>query len=139
MDVSSLLLECSCIMCCCFSLHSLLYEPLQKGVEVKKSEILVLDPKRSNALNIGMKVLPAVHIIKAAILAFDEFAISKEGIEVRTGGISLGLNCFTLRALPCYLYAFLHYCLDSSQVIRQFVDSVDSFTKYKLTTQVPQI
>uniref|UniRef100_A0A3Q2T756 Formin homology 2 domain containing 1 n=1 Tax=Fundulus heteroclitus TaxID=8078 RepID=A0A3Q2T756_FUNHE len=47
----------------------------------KKSEILVLDPKRSNAINIGLTVLPAVHVIKSAILSFDEFAISKEGIE----------------------------------------------------------
>ncbi|XP_054869460.1 FH1/FH2 domain-containing protein 1 isoform X5 [Amphiprion ocellaris] len=53
----------------------------KKGPETKKSEILVLDPKRSNAINIGMTVLPAVHVIKAAILNFDEFAISKEGIE----------------------------------------------------------
>ncbi|KAM9766052.1 FH1/FH2 domain-containing protein 1 isoform 3-T3 [Menidia menidia] len=53
----------------------------KKGPEVKKSEILVLDPKRSNAINIGMTVLPAVHVIKTAILNFDEFAISKEGIE----------------------------------------------------------
>lgn len=30
-----------------------------------------------------MTVLPAVHVIKTAILNFDEFAISKEGIEVR--------------------------------------------------------
>lgn len=55
---------------------------LQKGPEVKKPEILVLDPKRSNAINIGMTVLPAVHVIKSAILSFDEFAINKEGIEV---------------------------------------------------------
>lgn len=55
---------------------------LQKGAEVKKPEILVLDPKRSNAINIGMTVLPAVHVIKSAILSFDEFAINKEGIEV---------------------------------------------------------
>ncbi|KAG9341981.1 hypothetical protein JZ751_018298 [Albula glossodonta] len=53
----------------------------KKGAEVKKSEILVLDPKRSNAINIGMTVLPAVHVIKTAILSFDEFAINKEGIE----------------------------------------------------------
>lgn len=55
---------------------------MQKGPETKKTEILVLDPKRSNAINIGMTVLPAVHVIKTAILNFDEFAISKEGIEV---------------------------------------------------------
>ncbi|XP_055088504.1 FH1/FH2 domain-containing protein 1 isoform X3 [Periophthalmus magnuspinnatus] len=53
----------------------------KKGPELKKPEILVLDPKRSNAINIGMTVLPAVHVIKSAILNFDEFAISKEGIE----------------------------------------------------------
>lgn len=53
----------------------------KKGPETKKSEILVLDPKRSNAINIGLTVLPAVTVIKNAILSFDEFAISKEGIE----------------------------------------------------------
>ncbi|XP_061592280.1 FH1/FH2 domain-containing protein 1 isoform X2 [Cololabis saira] len=53
----------------------------KKGPENKKSEIQVLDSKRSNAINIGMTVLPAVHVIKTAILNFDEFAISKEGIE----------------------------------------------------------
>ncbi|RVE74966.1 hypothetical protein OJAV_G00027070 [Oryzias javanicus] len=53
----------------------------KKGPETKKAEILVLDPKRSNAINIGMTVLPALHVIKSAILSFDEFAISKEGIE----------------------------------------------------------
>nr|XP_021333587.1 FH1/FH2 domain-containing protein 1 isoform X3 [Danio rerio] len=53
----------------------------KKGAEVKKAAISVLDPKRSNAINIGMTVLPAIHVIKSAILTFDEFAISKEGIE----------------------------------------------------------
>uniref|UniRef100_A0A671QRA5 FH1/FH2 domain-containing protein 1-like n=1 Tax=Sinocyclocheilus anshuiensis TaxID=1608454 RepID=A0A671QRA5_9TELE len=53
----------------------------KKVAETKKAAILVLDPKRSNAINIGMTVLPAIHVIKSAILTFDEFAISKEGIE----------------------------------------------------------
>ncbi|XP_067296510.1 FH1/FH2 domain-containing protein 1 isoform X2 [Pseudorasbora parva] len=53
----------------------------KKCAETKKAAISVLDPKRSNAINIGMTVLPAVHVIKSAILTFDEFAISKEGIE----------------------------------------------------------
>ncbi|XP_044126700.1 FH1/FH2 domain-containing protein 1 isoform X2 [Bufo gargarizans] len=53
----------------------------KKGVEVKKQALVVLDPKRSNAINIGLTVLPTVHIIKTAILNFDEYAISKEGIE----------------------------------------------------------
>jgi hypothetical protein len=43
----------------------------------------VLDPKRSNAINIGLTTLPPVHVIKAALLNFDEFAVSKDGIEVR--------------------------------------------------------
>ncbi|MEE6500063.1 hypothetical protein FKM82_003674 [Ascaphus truei] len=53
----------------------------KKGSEVKKQTLVVLDPKRSNAINIGLTVLPTVHIIKTAILNFDEYAISKEGIE----------------------------------------------------------
>ncbi|KAK6477051.1 FH1/FH2 domain-containing protein 1-like isoform X1 [Huso huso] len=53
----------------------------KKGAEIKKQTIVVLDPKRSNAINIGMTVLPPVHIIKTAVLNFDEFAINKEGIE----------------------------------------------------------
>uniref|UniRef100_A0A672IJD6 Formin homology 2 domain containing 1 n=1 Tax=Salarias fasciatus TaxID=181472 RepID=A0A672IJD6_SALFA len=53
----------------------------KKGAETKRAELLVLDSKRSNAINIGLTVLPALHVIKAAILNFDEFAISKEGIE----------------------------------------------------------
>uniref|UniRef100_A0A668RZ58 Formin homology 2 domain containing 1 n=1 Tax=Oreochromis aureus TaxID=47969 RepID=A0A668RZ58_OREAU len=59
-----------------------LFESKGKELPVaKKTEILVLDSKRSNAINIGMTVLPAIHVIKSAILSFDEFAISKEGIE----------------------------------------------------------
>ncbi|XP_068117837.1 FH1/FH2 domain-containing protein 1 isoform X2 [Hyperolius riggenbachi] len=53
----------------------------KKGVDTKKQALVVLDPKRSNAINIGLTVLPTVHIIKTAILNFDEYAINKEGIE----------------------------------------------------------
>ncbi|XP_053575430.1 FH1/FH2 domain-containing protein 1 [Bombina bombina] len=53
----------------------------KKGVDLKKQALVVLDPKRSNAINIGLTVLPTVHIIKTAILNFDEYAITKEGIE----------------------------------------------------------
>uniref|UniRef100_A0A672LE19 Formin homology 2 domain containing 1 n=1 Tax=Sinocyclocheilus grahami TaxID=75366 RepID=A0A672LE19_SINGR len=58
-----------------------LFESKGKDLPIKKAAILVLDPKRSNAINIGMTVLPAIHVIKSAILTFDEFSISKEGIE----------------------------------------------------------
>ncbi|XP_063294025.1 FH1/FH2 domain-containing protein 1 isoform X2 [Pelobates fuscus] len=53
----------------------------KKGADLKKQTLVVLDPKRSNAINIGLTVLPPVHIIKTAILNFDEYAINKEGIE----------------------------------------------------------
>ncbi|XP_030437224.1 FH1/FH2 domain-containing protein 1 isoform X1 [Gopherus evgoodei] len=52
----------------------------KKAADGKKCTV-VLDPKRSNAINIGLTVLPPTHIIKTAILSFDEFAINKEGIE----------------------------------------------------------
>ncbi|XP_076862429.1 FH1/FH2 domain-containing protein 3 isoform X2 [Brachyhypopomus gauderio] len=47
----------------------------------KRQEIVVLDSKRSNAINIGLTVLPPPRTIKAAILNFDEYALNKEGIE----------------------------------------------------------
>lgn len=59
---------------------------MKKAVDAKKTVIIVLDPKRSNAINIGLTVLPPAHIIKTAILNFDEFAVNKEGIEVRPAG-----------------------------------------------------
>ncbi|KAL7978784.1 hypothetical protein Chor_013273 [Crotalus horridus] len=52
----------------------------KKAVDGRKL-VVVLDPKRSNAINIGLTVLPPIHVIKTAILSFDEFAINKEGIE----------------------------------------------------------
>ena len=53
----------------------------QKNVDAKK-EITVLDPKRSNAINIGLTVLPTARTIKGAILKMDSSVINKEGIEV---------------------------------------------------------
>uniref|UniRef100_A0A8C1TXL5 Formin homology 2 domain containing 3b n=1 Tax=Cyprinus carpio TaxID=7962 RepID=A0A8C1TXL5_CYPCA len=47
----------------------------------KRQEIIVLDSKRSNTINIGLTVLPPPRTIKTAILNFDEYALSKEGIE----------------------------------------------------------
>uniref|UniRef100_A0A8C8S395 Formin homology 2 domain containing 1 n=1 Tax=Pelusios castaneus TaxID=367368 RepID=A0A8C8S395_9SAUR len=55
--------------------------PSSKKAANGKKSTMVLDPKRSNAINIGLTVLPPAHIIKNAILSFDEFAINKEGIE----------------------------------------------------------
>ncbi|XP_029299444.1 FH1/FH2 domain-containing protein 3 isoform X4 [Cottoperca gobio] len=47
----------------------------------KRQEVIVLDSKRSNAINIGLTVLPPPRTIKTAILNFDEYALHKEGIE----------------------------------------------------------
>lgn len=52
------------------------------AVDGKRQEIIVLDSKRSNAINIGLTVLPPPRTIKTAILNFDEYALNKEGIEV---------------------------------------------------------
>uniref|UniRef100_A0A8C4PWN8 FH1/FH2 domain-containing protein 3 n=1 Tax=Eptatretus burgeri TaxID=7764 RepID=A0A8C4PWN8_EPTBU len=51
------------------------------STEGKKNELTVLDSKRSNAINIGLTVLPPPRTIKTAILNFDEYALNKEGIE----------------------------------------------------------
>ncbi|XP_045389436.1 FH1/FH2 domain-containing protein 1 isoform X2 [Lemur catta] len=55
--------------------------PSKKVGEGRRTMTTVLDPKRSNAINIGLTTLPPVHVIKAALLNFDEFAVSKDGIE----------------------------------------------------------
>lgn len=53
----------------------------RKNQEGKKNEIIVLDAKRSNAINIGMTKLPPPRTIKTAILKMDSTIMSKEGIE----------------------------------------------------------
>uniref|UniRef100_A0A672JY95 FH1/FH2 domain-containing protein 3-like n=1 Tax=Sinocyclocheilus grahami TaxID=75366 RepID=A0A672JY95_SINGR len=47
----------------------------------KRQEIIILDSKRSNSINIGLTVLPPPRTIKTAIMNFDEYALNKEGIE----------------------------------------------------------
>lgn len=59
-----------------------LHLPQKATVDGKRQEIIVLDSKRSNAINIGLTVLPPPRTIKTAILNFDEYALNKEGIEV---------------------------------------------------------
>uniref|UniRef100_A0A2H8TTM2 FH1/FH2 domain-containing protein 3 n=1 Tax=Melanaphis sacchari TaxID=742174 RepID=A0A2H8TTM2_9HEMI len=54
----------------------------EKQQEINKTkEVIVLDPKRSNAINIGMTKLPPPRSIKAAILKMDPTVINREGIE----------------------------------------------------------
>ncbi|XP_021938953.1 uncharacterized protein LOC110839246 isoform X2 [Zootermopsis nevadensis] len=47
----------------------------------KNKEIIVLDHKRSNAINIGMTKLPPPRSIKTAILKMDSTVMNREGIE----------------------------------------------------------
>ncbi|XP_015119605.1 FH1/FH2 domain-containing protein 3 isoform X3 [Diachasma alloeum] len=47
----------------------------------KNKEIIVLDHKRSNAINIGMTKLPPPRSIKTAILKMDATIMNREGIE----------------------------------------------------------
>uniref|UniRef100_A0A1B0ANQ5 FH2 domain-containing protein n=1 Tax=Glossina palpalis gambiensis TaxID=67801 RepID=A0A1B0ANQ5_9MUSC len=55
---------------------------LQKQQEMNKSkEIIVLDHKRSNAINIAMTKLPPPRAIKAAILKMDPTVVTREGID----------------------------------------------------------
>lgn len=51
----------------------------EKLMEPKRN--LILDAKRSNAINIAMKKLPKPHTIKAAIMKMDATVIGREGIE----------------------------------------------------------
>lgn len=55
---------------------------MQKQSEKNLKEIVVLDQKRSNAINIGMTKLPPPRTIKAAIMKMDSTIINREGIEV---------------------------------------------------------
>lgn len=48
----------------------------------KKKEIVVLEMKRSQAINIGLTKLPPIRALKQAILAMDSAVIDREGIDV---------------------------------------------------------
>ncbi|CAO1362298.1 unnamed protein product [Diamesa serratosioi] len=54
----------------------------KKQQEINKNkEVIVLDHKRSNAINIAMTKLPPPRAIKAAILKMDSTVVTREGIE----------------------------------------------------------
>ena len=74
----------------------LLTSRLQKQQENKGTkEIVVLDHKRSNAINICMTKLPPPRTIKTAILKMDATIINKEGIEASQKRVMLiiGKQC----------------------------------------------
>lgn len=90
----------------------------------KRQEIIILDSKRSNAINIGLTVLPPPRTIKTAILNFDEYALSKEGIEVI-------LHCFTITFL------FANYD-NSLEIMKQMMKLLRKAT-IKLNTYIEVI
>ncbi|XP_060677392.1 FH1/FH2 domain-containing protein 3-like isoform X2 [Hemiscyllium ocellatum] len=47
----------------------------------RTQELTVLGLKRSNAINIGLTALPAPHVIRAALLSFDQCVLDKDAIE----------------------------------------------------------
>ncbi len=49
---------------------------------VPKKFVCVLDPKRSNSINIGLTALPPIRAIRAAILTMDNTVLNREAIEV---------------------------------------------------------
>lgn len=66
----------------CIYSHSLTIVHFQKQQEMNKNkEIIVLDHKRSNAINIAMTKLPPPRAIKAAILKMDATVVTREGID----------------------------------------------------------
>lgn len=70
----------------------------------KTKEIVVLDPKRSNAINIGMTKLPPPRTIKAAIMKMDSTIVNREGIEVN-------LNRSIFWTIFFLVYLCVHICI----------------------------
>ena len=52
-----------------------------KQTSSSMKEIIVLDHKRSNAINIGMTKLPPPRIIKSAVMKLDSTIMNREGVE----------------------------------------------------------
>ena len=59
-------------------------------------EIIVLDHKRSNAINIGMTKLPPPRVIKSAVMKMDS-AIMNRLVNVHKIRIHLKLNGFSIQ------------------------------------------
>lgn len=66
-----------------FTVHSLVRLQKCEGEDKdKKKEIVVLEMKRSQAINIGLTKLPPIRALKQAILGMDSAVIDREGIDV---------------------------------------------------------
>lgn len=80
---------------------------MQRQETTGKKEITVLDAKRSNAINIGLTVLPPPRTIKAAILKMDNAIMNREGIEVTTDSFSCSFFVNRSFTEKLHLYARL--------------------------------
>lgn len=80
---------------------------MQRQETTGKKEITVLDAKRSNAINIGLTVLPPPRTIKAAILKMDNAIMNREGIEVTTDSFSCSVFVNRSFTEKLHLYARL--------------------------------
>ena len=66
-----------------FTVHlSVLLQKCEGEDKDKKKEIVVLEMKRSQAINIGLTKLPPIRALKQAILGMDSAVIDREGIDV---------------------------------------------------------
>lgn len=75
-------------------------------------KIEVLDVKRSQAINIGMKVLPPPRAISTAIVKMDPSIINREGIEV------CNISGSTSKFVCNRFYTFFYLCVSKEGIIR---------------------
>lgn len=77
---------------------------MQKQDSSAKKEIAILDPKRSNVINIGLTVLPPPRTIKTAILKMDSAIMNREGIEVYIIFIRMHFSFVILTEANCRVF-----------------------------------
>lgn len=115
----------------------------------KNKEIIVLNHKRSNAINIGMTKLPPPRSIKTAILKMDATIMNREGIEVRIFHTSLLFFFFDFLFYSIYsrqllkscikfkkIYIYLYVILKNRRCMRYILTVLYFLMKWKLLFQI---
>ena len=88
----------------------------------KNKEIIVLDHKRSNAINIGMTKLPPPRSIKTAILKMDSTIMNREGIEVGVHDMKFSQQCYQRFKASGMLHCIIvHVVHDTSKDNSSFI------------------
>ncbi|KAF3420773.1 hypothetical protein E2986_12699 [Frieseomelitta varia] len=90
----------------------------------KNKEIIVLDHKRSNAINIGMTKLPPPRSIKTAILKMDATIMNREGIELRLLSLALLVGQKIKIRTGGYKFDRKIYCICSKKSLSHRAPSV---------------